>query len=116
MSKKAEIIRKRVCLLRVVENRITINFFNECQLYEETYSVTAKGIKYYCWSNQDWHSDFRYCLIVNLEKFEDAKRDFEDKITKKINEDIDRFERFISSNNLRKENFISQLKEIELED
>ncbi|PIE50741.1 MAG: hypothetical protein CSA38_01885 [Flavobacteriales bacterium] len=114
MENKIEVISKEVCLLRVVENRISINFFNKCQFDGEVYSVENKDIKYHCWSNQDWYSDHRYCLIVNLEKFEDAKKDFEHKISKKIDKYIDHLERRISSGNFRKRNLISQLKEIEL--
>jgi hypothetical protein len=71
MSKKAELIEKRVFLARMREDGdIVMSSYSECYLFKDTYSI-RDGWNYYC-KNKDYFATNNYCMVINLDKKEEA--------------------------------------------
>lgn len=114
MSKKADLIDKKVTLITLDDYcNYSIENFEQCYLFRETYSIRGSKLKYYCKGHDsDYFASYYYALVLNPEKIEEAKKElFKNRIDrclehfeqhqswmKKINERIKRYKEIRDDN------------------
>jgi len=71
MSEKKEVIKKEVSLIRMIDCKLQIDYFDECYTYRGNHSVTVDGYNYYCKTNT-FYCRGDYALVVNQVFKDDA--------------------------------------------
>lgn len=89
--RKADLITKEAILLTIENDKIIVDHFNECYLFNNKLSVRKQNSTYrrfYCNEGQDYYVTCGYCLITNLSKKYEGLECFINKIKDIVNRDI----------------------------
>ncbi len=64
MSRKKELIKKDVSLIRIIDLKLNILEFKECYTFKGNHSVTVDNYNYYC-KEDTFYCSGSYALVVN---------------------------------------------------
>lgn len=62
--------------------------FDTVNYTDKNYSLSYDGIDYYCHSNEPYYISLRYCMIVDMDKYNEAKVKFNEMIINRFKKDI----------------------------